>query len=94
MKATEREIRWHLGDTAHLAVGLYAGPQLAREVMPVPVALAPPDLDADAVQLKALPHERLDLPFILRGQLKNERRQGRKDLPRRKEPGKELLQVP
>ena len=82
------------GDRAHLTVGLDAGPQLAGEVTPVPVALAPPNLDADVVQPKALPHERLDLPLVLRGQLKNERRQGCKDLSRWKVPVKEVLQLP
>ena len=62
--------------------------------MPVPIALAPPNLDANVVQLKALCHVHLDFPLILRGQLKDERRQGCEDLPRRKEPVKELLQVP
>ena len=79
---------------AHLAVGLYAGPQLAVEVTPVPIALAPPDLDANVVQPKALSHVRLDLPLILRGQSKDERRQGCEDLPVRKERVKEVLQVP
>ena len=62
--------------------------------MPVSIALAPPDLDAHGVQPKALAHERLDLPLILRGQLKDEGHQGRKDLPRWKEPVEEVLQVP
>ena len=62
--------------------------------MPVSIALAPPDLDANVVQPKALADVHLDLPLILRGQLKDEGRQGRKDLPRRKEPVKEVLQMP
>ena len=81
-------------DRAHLAVGLDAGPQVAVEVLTVPIALAPPDLDADVVQPEALCHVRLDLPLVLRGHLKDERRQGRKDLSRWEEPVKELLQAP
>ena len=59
-----------------------------------PLHLRQPDLDADVVQPEALFHECVDLSLILRGQLKDERRQGRKDLPRWKEPVEEFLQVP
>ena len=77
--------------TPHLAVRLNAGPVLTVEVLPVPIALAPPDLDAYGVQLEPPRSVVLNLLLILRSNLKYEGCQCSKDLPGGEEPVKEPL---
>ena len=78
---------------AHLAVGLYSGPQLTREVPPVPIALASPDLDPDGVQLEVPGLEGLDLPLPAWGHLEHKWRQRSEYLPGWKVLLQEFLQA-
>lgn len=75
----------------HLAVGLDAGPVLTVQVLPVPIALAPPDLNAYGVQLEAPCLVGLNLLLKLWSNLKYKGCQCSKDLPGGEVPVKEAL---
>ena len=65
----------------HLAVGLDAGPVLTVQVLPVYVALSPPDLDSCGVQLEAPRLVGLNLLLICWSNLKHKGCQSSIDLP-------------
>ena len=75
----------------YLAIGLDAGPVLTVQVLPVPIALAPPDLNAYGVQLEVPRLVGLNLLLICWSNLKHKRCQRSINLPGREIPVKEAL---